>query len=285
MKIWLDGKMVDAGSASVNVYDHGLLYGDGVFEGLRAYSGTIFMVAAHVDRLFHSARAIRLEIPYDKQTITDAMYETLRQNGLADGYIRLVVTRGCGTLGLNPFKCSKASVFIITDQIEMYSRKMYDEGMSVIVASTVRNAPNAISPRIKSLNYLNNILARIEAVDAGVAEAIMLNTSGLVCEATGDNIFVVREGTVVTPPVNAGILAGVTRAAVMGLARKSNIPMVEADVSRYDLYTADECFLTGTAAEVIGVTHIDGRTIGSGEVGPITRRITEDFHALVRQAK
>jgi branched-chain amino acid aminotransferase len=284
MKVWLDGKLVDTDSASVNVYDHGLLYGDGVFEGLRAYHGRIFRLQAHIDRLFDGAKAIRLTIPQTKQEMVDALYETLKANNLSDAYIRLVVTRGIGTLGLNPFKCKRSQVIIIVDQIDLYPREMYEKGMSVIIASTVRTAPNALNPRIKSLNYLNNIMARVEAVDAGVPEAIMLNAQGLVAEATGDNVFLVRDGKLLTPPIHAGILEGITRAAVMELAGQAGVPMAEADLSRYDLYTAHECFLTGTAAEVVPVTRIDGRQIGDGAVGPLTRQIFDAFHEMVRKA-
>jgi branched-chain amino acid aminotransferase len=284
MKVWLDGKLVDTDSASVNVYDHGLLYGDGVFEGLRAYHGRIFRLQAHIDRLFDGAKAIRLTIPQTKQEMVDALYETLKANNLSDAYIRLVVTRGIGTLGLNPFKCKRSQVIIIVDQIDLYPREMYEKGMSVIIASTVRTAPNALNPRIKSLNYLNNIMARVEAVDAGVPEAIMLNAQGLVAEATGDNVFLVRDGKLLTPPIHAGILEGITRAAVMELAGQAGVPMAEADLSRYDLYTAHECFLTGTAAEVVPVTRIDGRQIGDGAVGPLTRQPKASSRANVPPA-
>ena len=283
MKVWLDGKLVDRQDAAIDVYDHGLLYGDGVFEGIRVYDGRVFMGPAHVDRLFASARAIRLEIPVTNETILAAMDETLAANGLSDGYIRLVVTRGVGMLGLHPFKCNDPQVFIIADTVQLYPAELYETGMSTIIASTVRNNANALSPRIKSLNYLNNILAKIEAIDAGVAEAIMLNGEGLVAEATGDNVFVVRGGTLITPPVNAGILEGITRNLVMRLAREASVSLVEADLSRYDLYTSQECFLTGTAAEVIPVTKIDGRPVGDGTIGPVTRQLQNMFHTFVRK--
>jgi branched-chain amino acid aminotransferase len=284
MRVWLNGNLVDTSDASINVYDHGLLYGDGVFEGIRSYNGRVFMLDAHVSRLFDSALAIRLEIPFSHDDLCGATYETLKANGLTDGYIRMVVTRGSGTLGINPFKCPKPRAFIIADTITMYPREMYENGMSVIVSSTVRNHPNALSPRIKSLNYLNNVIAKIEAVDAGVPEAIMLNPIGLVCEATGDNVFVYRNGKLITPSPTAGILEGITRSVVMDLARKAGIPMIEADLSRYDLYTSQECFLTGTAAEVIPVTQIDGRKIGDGKVGKVARQIMDEFHAFVRRS-
>ncbi len=284
MKVWMDGNLVDTADAAINVYDHGLLYGDGVFEGIRVYRGKVFKAAEHVDRLFDGARAIRLTIPMDKPAVLEAMRRTVEANDLTDGYIRLVVTRGIGDLGLDPFTCSRAGVFIIAGSIRLYPEEMYTSGMSVIVASVSRNHPNTLSPQIKSLNYLNNILAKIEAIDAGASEAIMLNAAGLVAEATGDNIFLVRRDRLITPPVSAGILEGITRNLVMELATSAGIPLIEADISRHDLYTARECFLTGTAAEIIGVTHIDGRIVGDGTVGPITHQLTDAFRAYVAQA-
>ena len=282
MKVWVNGELRDAADAAVSVFDHGLLYGDGVFEGIRIYNGRIFRAEAHVSRLFDGAKAIRLDIPITKDEIIEAMYQTLRANGLGDGYIRLVVTRGVGTLGLNPFECEKPCLFIIADKVRLYPAELYETGMSVIIASTPRNSSNALDPRIKSLNYLNNILARIEAADAGVAEAIMLNADGLVTEATGDNVFIVRDGAVATPPVYAGILAGITRGVVINIAREAGFELIERELSRYDLYSADECFLTGTAAEVVAVVSIDSRTIGDGKVGAVTRQLMEAFRVLVR---
>lgn len=284
LKIWLDGRLVPVADAKISVFDHGLLYGDGVFEGIRVYSGKIFRCREHVQRLFDSAKAIRLTIPMTHEEVTQAMYDTLAANGLAkgDAYIRLVVTRGVGTLGLNPEKTANPSVFIIADQIELYPPELYEKGMSVITCSTIRNHPNAVSPRIKSLNYLNNILGKIEGIDAHVPEAIMLNHEGLVAECTGDNIFVVRDGVLITPPTSAGILEGVTRDTVIELARKRGITMIEKNLVRHDLYIAQECFFTGTAAEVIAVTQIDGRVIGDGKPGPITRQLMADFKAFVR---
>ncbi len=284
LKIWLDGRLVPVADAKISVFDHGLLYGDGVFEGIRVYSGKIFRCREHVQRLFDSAKAIRLTIPMTHEEVTQAMYDTLAANGLAkgDAYIRLVVTRGVGTLGLNPEKTANPSVFIIADQIELYPPELYEKGMSVITCSTIRNHPNAVSPRIKSLNYLNNILGKIEGIDAHVPEAIMLNHEGLVAECTGDNIFVVRDGVLITPPTSAGILEGVTRDTVIELARKRGITLIEKNLVRHDLYIAQECFFTGTAAEVIAVTQIDGRVIGDGKPGPITRRLMADFKAFVR---
>ena len=282
MKIWLDGQLVDKADAKLSVFDHGMLYGDGVFEGIRAYGGKIFECQAHVDRLFVSAAKIRLTIPYTKEQIVEAMERALTANAMTDGYIRLVVTRGEGTLGLSPFKCPRGSVFVIADQIELYPREMYERGMPVIIAKTRRTNPAMLDPSVKSLNYLNNIMARIEAVDAGVGEAIMLNDRGEVSEATGDNIFIVKAATVLTPPVSAGILEGVTRRVVMDLCAKANIPCREQTMTPVDLYGADECFLTGTAAEVIPVTKIDERFVADGHVGPISRRLIKAFHEFIR---
>jgi branched-chain amino acid aminotransferase len=275
LKIWLDGKIVPVSEAKISVFDHGLLYGDGVFEGIRAYNGRIFRCDKHVKRLYDSARAIRLAIPMTPDQVTRAMYDTI-------AYIRLVVTRGVGTLGLSIIKTACPSVFIISDQIELYPPELYKRGMAVVTVSTIRSHPNSLSPRIKSLNYLNNILAKIEGQDADAPEAIMLNHEGLVAECTGDNVFIIRDGRLQTPPTSAGILEGVTREAVIELAQKRHISIEEKNLVRYDLYTASECFLTGTAAEVIAVTKIDGRPIGDGTPGPITRQLMEDFHALTR---
>ncbi len=281
MKVWLNGELVDKGDARLSVYDHGTLYGDGVFEGIRVYGRRVFQCQAHVDRLFDSARAIRLAIPYTKQEIVDAMYEAIRANGTEAEYIRLVVTRGIGTLGLNPFKCPEPSVYVIADKIALYPREMYDDGMAVIIAKTIRTSPQMLNPGIKSMNYLNNILAKIEAVDAGVAEAIMLNDQGHVAECTGDNIFIVEDSQVATPPLSAGILPGITRAVVIDLARKSDLPAVEEDITAARVLRATECFLTGTAAEVIAVTKVDDQPIGDGEVGPVTRKLSAAFHEYI----
>jgi len=281
MKIWLDGSLVDESDAKISVLDHGTLYGDGVFEGIRVYGGKIFEVRAHIERLFVSADKIRLDIPYDRQAIIDAMYETLAANGLKDAYIRLVVTRGAGTLGLNPFRCSEPSVYIIAGQIALYPPELYDSGMAVIIAKTVRTSPTMLDPSVKSLNYLNNIIAKIEAIDAGVEEAVMLNVHGNVAECTGDNLFLVNDGQVQTPPTSAGVLVGVTRGVVIRLAGELGIPLVEADITPDVLYQADECFLTGTAAEVIAVTKVDDRTIGTGKVGPVTTRLMKAFRDYI----
>jgi branched-chain amino acid aminotransferase len=282
LKIYLDGKLVDKADAKVSVYDHGLLYGDGVFEGIRAYSGKIFECEAHLDRLWTSAKAIALKIPISREQFRAALEQTIKASGLSDCYIRAVVTRGVGTLGIDPKKCSNPSVIIIVDTIHVYPPEMYAKGISVITASVIRNHPNAISPRVKSLNYLNNILARIEANDAGASEAVMLNHEGCVSECTADNIFIVRAGQAQTPTTSDGILEGVTRRVIMDLCGRLGIGCIEKRLQRYDLYAADECFVTGTGAEVMAVTRIDGRTIGSGEPGPITRRLTEAFFKQVR---
>jgi branched-chain amino acid aminotransferase len=284
LKIWIDGKLVDKADAKISVYDHGLLYGDGVFEGIRAYHGKIFEVKSHLDRLYASAKAIRLTIPLAREQFASAIEETVRANGFTDCYIRAVVTRGVGYLGLNPSKCEKPSVFIIADLIELYSKEMYEKGIALITSSVIRNHPSALSPRIKSLNYLNNILAKIEAVDAGVPEAIMLNHEGNVAECTADNIFMVRGGEVQTPTTSDGILEGITRKVMLHLCQKLSIPFVEKVLQKHDLYIADECFLTGTGAEVVPVSKIDGRLIGSGEPGPITRKLIEAFRRYIREA-
>jgi len=282
MKVWLNGELVDGEQAKVSVFDHGVLYGDGVFEGIRVYRGRIFQCDAHVDRLFDSARSIRLAIPYTKQEIVEAMAEAVRANGVTDGYIRLVVTRGPGTLGLNPFHCPQPAMFVIADQIVLYPEKMYRDGMAVIVAKTVRTSPRMVNPGIKSLNYLNNILAKIEAIGAGVAEAIMLNEHANVAECTGDNLFIVEGGKVVTPPLSAGILPGITRAVVMRLAGELGLALAEDDIAVPRLLAAEECFLTGTAAEVIAVTKIDEQPVGGGVPGPVTRRLCDAFREYIR---
>jgi len=283
VKVWIDGKLLDKRDANISVYDHGLLYGDGVFEGIRVYHGRVFEFDAHLDRLYDSAKAIRLTIPLAREQVAAAVEETVKANGFRDCYVRLIVTRGVGYLGINPNKCEKPSVIVIADHISMYPKEMYESGMAVIAATVIRNHPNALSPRIKSLNYLNNVLARIEANDAGVPEAIMLNGEGNVAECTGDNIFIVRRAQLQTPTTHDGILEGVTRKVIMDLAARLHIPCVEKSLQRHDLYVADECFLTGTAAEVIPVTKIDGRPIGDGKPGPLTRQLIEAFHRHVKE--
>ena len=277
LKIWLDGKLVEREDAKISVFDHGLLYGDGVFEGIRVYDGRIFEVDAHVKRLFESARAIRLPIQLGQSELVEAMEETVAANGVKNGYIRLVVTRGVGTLGLNPFVCKQSCIFIIADKIQLYPEELYEKGMRIISAATVRNHPLAIPPQVKSLNYLNNILAKIEALDSNAPEAIMYNHEGYVAEATGDNVFIVKDGVVYTPPSEAGALDGITRRVVIGLAKQENLKVVEKNLTRFDLYVSDEFFLTGTAAEVIGIVEIDGRTVGDGKPGPVTNLLRDKF--------
>lgn len=284
LMIWFDGKLVPKEDAKVSVYDHGLLYGDGVFEGIRVYAGKVFEADAHVRRLFDSAKAIRLNVPYTPAELKTAIEQTVKANNFTDCYIRAVVTRGAGYLGLSPTKCPRACTFIIADTISMYPEETYRDGMAIITASVIRNHPNAVPPRVKSLNYLNNILAKIEANDAGVQEAIMLNHEGNVAECTADNIFIVKGGVVSTPATADGILEGITRDVIIRLCRSQNIPCLERTLQRHDLYIADECFLTGSAAEVIPVTKIDGRTIGAGSPGPITKQLHGAFHRYVREA-
>jgi len=280
--IFMNDRLVPEDEAKVSVFDHGLLYGDGVFEGLRSYSGTVFRLDAHLDRLWASARAICLEIPLSKAAVAKAVNDTLAANKLSDGYVRLVVTRGAGSLGLDPNRTANPQVIVIADTISLYPREFYEQGLKIVTAATQRVQSAALSPRIKSLNYLNNIMAKLEGLRAGCVEALMLNHKGEVAECTGDNVFVVRSGVLLTPPPDAGILEGITRNAVMELARAAGIDCREATLTRHDLYTADECFLTGTAAEVIPVVDIDGRMIGAGTPGPITKQLTTAFHALVR---
>lgn len=277
MKIYMNGELVPEAEAKVSVFDHGLLYGDGVFEGIRAYNGRVFELEAHVQRLYDSAKAIALEIPMSREEMVAAVVQTCRANDMHEGYIRLLVTRGEGTLGLNPYLCEKAQVIIIAADIALYPPELYENGLKIITAGTTRNLPEAVNPRIKSLNYLNNILAKIEAINAGCMEAVMLNSQGAVAEATGDNIFVVRGNSLVTPPVSEGALDGLTHRVVMKLAADDGMDVFESRLSRYDLYTADEVFLTGSAAEVIGVVDIDRRQIGDGTPGPVTRRLVEIF--------
>ena len=283
LQIWLDGKLVDKADAKVSVYDHGLLYGDGVFEGIRVYNGKIFECDAHVDRLYASAKSIRLEIPIDKKAFTEAMEQTVAANEFTNCYIRAVVTRGVGDLGIDPKKSRKPSVFIIADTIAIYPKSMYDDGIATIVSSYIRNHPNSCSPRIKSLNYLNNILGKIEANDAGVPEAIMLNHDGNVSEATADNVFIVRNGAVLTPATTDGILEGITRQVIIKLCMKLGIPCRETQIQRHDLYVADEMFLTGSGAEVMPVTMVDKRQIANGKVGPITKKLLEAFRQYIRE--
>jgi branched-chain amino acid aminotransferase len=283
LQVHLDGKLVPKDEAKISVYDHGLLYGDGVFEGIRVYGGKVFLLPEHIERLYESAKAIRLQIPVDPATMTRQVEETVAANKIGDGYVRLVITRGAGSLGLDIRRTSHPQVIIIADTITMYPQEMYENGMPLVTASTIRNHPGALSPRIKSLNYLNNIMAKIEGTDAGTVEALMLNHKGEVAECTGDNIFLVKHGVLKTPPPDAGILEGITRNAVMRLARESGIAVQEVTLIRHDVYVADEVFLTGTAAEIIAVTSVDGRVIGSGKPGPMTKQLGQKFKELARR--
>ncbi len=282
MKIYMNGKLVPERDAKVSVFDHGLLYGDGVFEGIRSYNGRVFKLEEHVKRLFDSAKAIDLEIPMSRKGMIRAVVRTCKANKTMDGYIRLVVTRGVGTLGLNPYLCKKPQVIIIAANIQLYPPKLYRDGLRIVTVGTVRNHPEAVNPRIKSLNYLNNILAKIEAMNSGCMEAVMLNAQGYVAEATGDNIFVLKGKKLITPPPHAGALPGITRDTVMRIAAESGYDVGEEMMNRYDLYTADEVFLTGTAAEVIGVVNIDKREIGDGKPGPVTKMLEKNFRKFAK---
>ncbi len=279
-KIWIEDKLVDEQDAKISVFDHGLLYGDGVFEGIRIYGGKIFEFEAHIRRLFESARAIRLEISMEADALIAAIKQTVEANEIIDGYIRLVVTRGVGDLGLNPFLCKKSCVIIIADNVRLYPEELYEKGLNVISAATIRNHPMTVPPQIKSLNYLNNILAKIEAIDQDVGEAIMYNHEGYVAEASADNVFIVRDGVICTPPVSAGSLDGITRAIIMKLAKEEGIGVVEKNLTRFDLYTCNEFFLTGTGAEVIGIVNIDGRIIGDGRPGEKARHVQGVLEAV-----
>lgn len=289
-QVWVDGTLVPAREASVSVFDHGLLYGDGVFEGIRIYGGRILKLATHLRRFDQSARAIRLHLPYSPAELDAACRETVHANGLTDGYIRLVATRGPGSLGIDPVPCPRPCVFVIAATIQLYPQSYYDEGLSVISSSVVRNHPQALSPRIKSLNYLNNILAKIEALDAGVLESVMYNLEGNVAEASADNLFIVRADATTgapvlwTPPLSAGCLEGVTRNLVIGLARDAGFAVREENITRHDLYTCDEFFLTGSGAEVVPVVTIDRRPVGGGKPGPVTKQLIAAFRALMKHA-
>ena len=281
MKVFIDGSFHDEQDAKVSVFDHGLLYGDGVFEGIRAYNGRIFKLREHIDRLFYSAKAILLDLPMTHAELMKATVETCRANDLRDCYIRLVVTRGVGTLGLNPNRCKRGSVIIIAGKIQVYPPEMYENGMAIVTVPTVRNLHSALNPAIKSLNYLNNILAKIEANNAGVEEAIMLNSEGFVAECTADNIFLVKGEQLLTPPLSAGALYGITRGTVMDLARAAGLTVSEPNLTRYDVFNADECFLTGTGAEVIPVIKVDGRIIGTGQPGPVAKNLIAKYREVV----
>jgi branched-chain amino acid aminotransferase len=284
MKIYIDGKYYDEKNARISVLDHGLLYGDGVFEGIRSYNGRVFKLSEHIDRLYCSAKAILLAIPMTRQELVQAVLAACRRNQVRDGYIRLVVTRGVGSLGLNPTHCQKPSVIIIAGKIQLYPAALYQRGLKIITVPTARNSHSALDPAIKSLNYLNNILAKIEALNGGCDEAIMLNAQGFVAECTGDNIFMVKGGQLFTPPLSAGALHGITRGVVLELARENGMAVSEPNLTRYDLFNADECFLTGTGAEIIAVVQIDGRTVGNGKPGPVTRQLVAQYRALTKSA-
>ncbi len=280
LKIYLDGKLVDKDKAVVSVFDHGLLYGDGVFEGIRSYDGLVFKLKEHLERLFESAHTLMLEIPLSKEALEKAVIQTLQANRLKDAYIRLVVTRGVGDLGLDPRKCRKPTLFIIADKIALYPKEYYERGLELATVPTVRNHPEALNPQLKTLNYLNNILAKIEATNAGVNEAILLNSQGYVTECTGENIFLVRDHAVLTPPPYVGILKGITRQVVMRLAAGMGFSVHEEVFTRHDLYTAHEVFLTGTAAEIVPVVKIDNRPIGTGRPGKVTLQLMSGFKKL-----
>ena len=284
MLIYIDGEFLPKAEAKVSVFDHGLLYGDGVFEGIRSYNGRVFKLDEHLERLYDSAKSIMLQIPIPIETMKETVLETLRRNHLSEAYIRLVVTRGVGDLGLDPDKCPKPSIIIIADKIALYPQKFYEDGLEIVTVSIRRNYSEAINPRIKSLNYLNNILAKIEGKQSGAEEVLMLNAEGYVVECSGDNIFWVKNDVIVTPPVHMGILDGVTRNSVIDLARDAGMRVEERVFTRHDLYIADECFLTGTAAEVIPVVKIDRRAIGDGHPGKITEKLIAAFRQLAHSS-
>src|SRR6202030_3748791 len=283
-QIYIDGKFYAEGDAKVSVFDHGLLYGDGIFEGIRFYNGRVFRLEEHLERLWDSARSILLEIPMSQRAMTEALLETIRQNDLREGYIRLIVTRGVGNLGLNPEQCKHPSVIIITAQIALYPESVYKNGLTVVTCATRRTNPSALNPAVKSLNYLNNVMARIEANLAGADEALMLNDAGNVSECTADNVFVIKHGQIFTPPISAGALRGITRAVVFEIAAELGIKIHDTNITRHDVFIADECLLSGTAAEIIPVVKVDGRTIGNGKPGPITTRTIARFRELARES-
>src|ERR1700757_1896071 len=282
-KIYIDGKFYSEANAKVSVFDHGLLYGDRIFEGIRFYNGRVFRLEQHLERLWNSARSICLNIPMTPQKMTEALLETIRQNHLRDGYIRLVVTRGVGNLGLNPEQCKNPSVIIIVATIALYHEDFYRKGLSIVTVATRRSNPAALNPAVKSLNYLNNVMARIEANLASADEALMLNDAGNVAECTADNVFIIKHGQIFTPPITAGALRGITRSVVFDIGEEFDLKVTEADLTRHDIFVADECFLTGTAAEIVPVVKADGRLIGTGKPGPITARIIARFREMTRE--
>jgi branched-chain amino acid aminotransferase len=283
LTIYLDGKFVPEAEAKVSVFDHGLLYGDGIFEGIRFYNGRVFRLEQHLERLWDSARSICLEIPISRAEMTEALLETIRRNDLREGYIRQIVTRGVGNLGLNPAQCKRPSIIIIATTIALYPKEVCEKGLTVVTCATRRTSPAALNPAVKSLNYLNNVMARIEANLAGADEALMLNEAGNVAECTADNVFIIKRGHIFTPPIAAGALRGITRSVVFDIAAELGLKITETDITRHDVFVADECFLTGTAAEVIPVVKADGRMIGSGKPGSITTRVIGRFRELTRE--
>ena len=285
LKIYINGQIVPQEDAKISVFDHGLLYGDGVFEGIRAYNGKIFTLDEHLNRLYDSATAISLKIPITKAEMSEAIKQTMKANNLTDSYIRLVVTRGVGKLGLDPNKCATPQIIIITDTIELYPKALYEKGLDIVTVTTIRNHFSALDPKIKSLNYLNNILAKVESIQAGAGEALMLNKDGYVAECAGDNVFIFKNNILRTPPSSAGILVGITRNVVMKLATEMGLQVKEELMTRYDLYIADECFLTGTAAEIIPVVKIDGRTIGTGKPGKLTLDLLKRYRDLTQNGR
>jgi branched-chain amino acid aminotransferase len=284
LKIHIDGQLYDEADAKISVFDHGLLYGDGVFEGIRFYNGRVFRLDEHIDRLFDSAKAIHLTVPASPEEVIEAVLTTIRANELEDGYIRLVVTRGAGGLGLSPYLCKKASLIVIASKISLYPEEKYREGLTLVTCSTRRPTPGSLSPAVKSLNYLNNVMAKIEAIAGGGEEGVMLNEQGFVAECTGDNVFVIKNGAISTPPVSAGSLDGITRKVAIDLAAELGYVVSEPQMTRYELYTADEVFLTGTAAEIVGVAKYDERIIGAGKPGPVTLRMMEAFSKLTQNS-
>ncbi len=280
MKVYINGKYYDENDAKVSVFDHGFMYGDGIFEGIRLYNKNVFRLPMHMDRLFRSAKAIMLDLPWTKREIADAVCDACRTNNLTDGYIRLIISRGKGKLGLSPFTCSDPQLIIIADQIQLYPNETYEKGLKAITVPTRRNSHAALPPMVKSLNYLNNILAKIEAYKLGYQECLLLNNEGYVAECSGDNVFIVFEGKLITPPVSCGSLGGITRRAVLDVARKLGVEVEEKPLARFDVWTADECFLTGTAAKLIPLVELDGRSIGDGKPGPVTKKLLQGFNEI-----
>ncbi len=282
MKVYINGKYYDENEAKVSVFDHGFMYGDGIFEGIRLYNKNVFKLPKHIDRLFRSAKAICLDLPWTKQEIMDAVCDACRTNNLTDGYIRLIVSRGKGKLGLSPFTCVDPQLIIIADQIQLYPQELYDNGLKAITVPTRRNSHAALPPMVKSLNYLNNILAKIEAQKLGFQECLLLNNEGYVAECSGDNVFIVFDGKLITPPVSCGSLGGMTREAAIDVAKQLGIEVIEKPLTRFDVWTADECFLTGTAAKLIPLVELDSRKIGDGNVGEVTKKLLAGFNEMVK---